>query len=149
MTINRFLPNKDLIELYIGFIRAASGKSDILIDSNAYLQTVQKHEMDIEAYLNDVLDKLGIFAVVKTNRYSLPYDKEISNFQKRSGLNYNTFDLQQFVRQVVMELLTLNVKKLRYYVIGDLILEKDSSAYGYSNSILVKFRYTIHDQFEN
>ncbi len=149
MTINRFLPEKDSIELYIGFIRAGSGRSDILIDSNAYLQTVQKHEMDIEAYLNDVLDKLGIFAVVKTNRYSLPYDKEISNFQKRSGLNYNTFDLQQFVRQVVMELLTLNVKKLRYYVIGDLILEKDSSAYGYSNSILVKFRYTIHDQFEN
>ncbi|MFD3393409.1 hypothetical protein U0R10_02130 [Aquirufa sp. OSTEICH-129V] len=149
MTFHRFLPEKDSIELYIGFIRAGSGRSDVLIDSNTYLQTVQKHEMDIEAYLNDVLDKLGIFAVVKTNRYSLPYDKEISNFQKRRGLNYNTFDLQQFVRQVVMELLTLNVKKLRYYVIGDLILEKDSSAYGYSNSILVKFRYTIHDQFEN
>lgn len=93
--------------------------------------------MEIEAYLNDVLDKLGIFAVVKTNRYSLPYDKEISKIQKRSGLNYNTFDLQQFVRQVVMKLLTLNLKKLRYYVIGDLILEKDSSAYSYSISILV------------
>lgn len=148
MAIQRFTPSNDSIGLYRSFIRAESGSNDDLLDSNAYLLTVQKYEEDIEDYLKDVLNKLGISASVKTNRYSLPYKNEISNTQKRGGLNYNAFDLQQLVRQVIIELLRTNVKKLRFYVIGDLILEKDSSEFGYSNSTIVKFRYTIHDQFE-
>lgn len=148
MAIQRFIPGKNSLRLYRSFITAENGSNDDLIDSNAYLLTVQKYEVDIEAYLKDVLNKLGISATVKTNRYSLPYENEISNIQKRIGLNYNAFDLQKWVRQVVFELLRTKVKKLRYYVIGDLILEKDRSEFGYSNSIIVKFRYTIHDQFE-
>ncbi|MHA8093804.1 hypothetical protein ACMH5Q_02800 [Aquirufa lenticrescens] len=148
MAIQRFIPGKDSLRLYRSFIRSENGSNDDLIDSNAYLLTVQKYEVDIEAYLKDVLNKLGIAASVKTNRYSLPYDNEISNTQKRGGLNHNSFDMQQFARQVVIELLKTKIKKLRYYVIGDLILEKDRSEFGYSNSINVKFRYTIHDKFE-
>ena len=148
MAIQRFIPGKDSLRLYRSFIRVESGSKDDLLDSNAYLLTVQKYEVDIEAYLKDVLNKLGISATVKTNRYSLPYENEISNIQKRIGLNYNAFDLQQLVRQVIKELLRTNVKKIRYYVIGDLIFEKDRSEFGYSNSIIVKFRYSIHDQFE-
>lgn len=148
MVIQRFIPTKDSLRLYRSFLRAESGSNDNLLDSNAYLLTVQKYEEDIEDYFKDVLNKLGISASVKTNRYSLPYKNEISNTQKRGGLNYNNFDLQQLVRQVIKELLRTNVKKLRFYVVGDLILEKDKSEFGYSNSIIVKFRYTIHDQFE-
>lgn len=148
MAIQRFIPGKNSLRLYRSFITAENGSNDDLVDSNAYLLTVQKYEVDIEAYLKDVFNKLGISASIKTNRYSLPYENEISNTQKRGGLNYNAFDLQKWVRQVVFELLRTKVKKLRYYVIGDLILEKDRSEFGYSNSIIVKFRYTIHDQFE-
>jgi hypothetical protein len=148
MAIQRFIPGKDSLRLYRSFLRAESGSNKDFLDSNAYLLTVQKYEENIEDYLKDVLNKLGISATVKTNRYSLPYENEISNTQKRIGLNYNAFDLQQLVRQVIKELLRTNVKKLRYYVIGDLIFEKDRSEFGYSNSIIVKFRYTIHDQFE-
>lgn len=147
MAIQRFIPDNDSIGLYRSFIRAESGSPDVLLDSNAYLLTVQKYEVDIEAFLKDVLNKLGISASVKTKRYSLPYENEISNTQKKGGLNYNAFDMQQFARLVVIELLRTKVKKLRYYVIGDLILEKDRSEFGYSNSIIVKFRYTIHEQF--
>lgn len=148
MAIQRFIPGKDSLRLYRSFIRAEGGSKDDLLDSNAYLLTVQKYEVDIEVYIKDVLNKLGISAIVKTNRYSLPYENEISYTQKRGGLNYNAFDLQQLVRQVIIELLRSNVKKLRYYLIGDLILEKDRSGFGYSNSIIVKFRYTIQEQFE-
>lgn len=148
MGINRFIPDMNSIGLYRSFISVENGSNDVLLDSNAYLLTVQKYEVEIEAYFKDVLNKLGISASVKTNRYSLPYDNEITNTQKRVGLNYNAFDLQQFVRQVIMELLNLKVKKLRFYVIGDLILEKYRSEFGYSNSIIVNFRYTIHEQFE-
>lgn len=148
MAIQRFIPEKNSIGLYSSFIRAESDSPDDFLDSNAYLLTVQKYEVDIEAYLKDVFNKLGISASIKTNRYSLPYENEISNTQKRGGLNYNAFDLQQLVRQVIIELLRTNVKKLRFYVVGDLILEKDRTEFGYSNSIIVKFRYTIHDQFE-
>lgn len=147
MAIQRFIPSNDSIGLYRSFITAENGSNDDLIDSNAYLLTVQKYEVDIEDYLKDVLNKLGISASVKTNRYSLPYKNEISNTQKRGGLNYNAFDLPQLLRQVINELLRTKVKKLRYYVIGDLILEKDRSEFGYSNSIIVKFRYIIHEQF--
>jgi tRNA G37 N-methylase Trm5 len=148
MEIQRFIPDKNSIGLYRSFIRGANGSTDTLLDSNSYLITVQKYEMDIEAYLKDVLNKLGISASVKTNRYSLLYEKEISNTQKRGGLNYNAFDLQQLARLVTIELLRTNVKKLRFYIIGDLILERDRSELGYSNSIIVKFRYTIHEKFE-
>lgn len=147
MAIQRFIPCKDPLRLYRSFIRGESGSNDDLLDSSAYLLTVQKYEENIEDYLKDALNKLGISASVKTNRYSLPYKNEISNTQKRSGLNYNAFDLPQLVRQVIRELLRKNVKKLRFYVVGDLILEKDRSDFGYSNSIIVKFRYIIHEQF--
>jgi hypothetical protein len=119
-----------------------------MLDSNVYLLTVQKYEVEIETYLDHVFKKMGISGSTKTNRYSLPYENEISNTQKRGGLNYNAFDLQKLVRLVTIELLRTNVKKLRFYVIGDLILEKDRSEFGYSNSIIIKFRYTIHEQFE-
>jgi hypothetical protein len=67
----------------------------------------------------------------------------------RSGLNINRFDLQQFVRHVLIELLTLNVKKLRFYIIGDLILEKGRWEFKSSNSVNVKFRYSIHGKFHD
>lgn len=149
MPSQRFIPNKDSIGLYKSFINAESGSTDAFLDSNTYLLKVQQYEVDIETHLLDVFSKLGISASVKTNRYSLPYDNEILNSQNRVGLNYHSFDLQQFVRQVIAELFLLNVKKLRFYIIGDLILEKGKSEFKSTNSIIVKFRYTIHEKFED
>jgi hypothetical protein len=149
MAIQRFIPNKDSIGLYKSFIKGKNGSIDVIFDSNTYLLTVQKYEMEIEAHLIDVLRNLAISASVKTNRYSLPYDYEISHTQKRSGLNFNSFDLHQFVRQVLTELLTSKVKKLRFYTIGDLILENRRLEYKSFNSVNIKFRYTIHEKFDN
>jgi hypothetical protein len=149
MVIQRFIPDKDSIGLYRSFIRGENGSTDVILDSSNYLLTVQKYELELESYLIDVLRKLAISASVKTNRYSLPHDYEIAHTQKRSGLNFNSFDLHQFVRQVLTELLTSKVKKLRFYTIGDLILENRRLEYKSFNSVNIKFRYTIHEKFDN
>ncbi len=149
MPSQRFIPNKDSIGLYKSFINAESCSTDAFLDSNTYLLRVQQNEVEIETYLLDVFNKLGISASVKTKRYSLPYVNEILNTQNRVGLNYHSFDLQQFVSQVIAELFILNVKKLRFYIIGDLIIEKEKSEFKSTNSINGKFRYTIHEKFDD
>lgn len=147
MEIQRFLPAKDEMRLYSSFIR--NELSGTILDENTYLQVVKKYEVQMEYYIKDVLANLGVYSTVKTERYSLLFEKEIVCSQMRDGLNYNAFDLQRFIRQVVLELLELKVKKLRFYVTGDLILEKNDSIFKSSNLVIVKFRYSIHDQFES
>lgn len=69
MAIQRFIPSKDSLRLYRSFIRAESGSNEDLLDSNAYLQTVQKQEMDIEAYLIDVFTiPISLFTNEDLNR---------------------------------------------------------------------------------
>lgn len=147
MEIQRFVPDSELLGMYEYFI-SENQNSTVIIEPNSYLLAVQNYEEQIENYLIEVLNNLGILASVKTIRYSLPYHKEIVNTQRRNGLNYRAFDLQEFVRQVVKVLLELKVKKLRFYVIGDFIIEKNDSFFKYSHVIVAKFRYMIHDQFK-
>ena len=42
-----------------------------------YIKKIEKFEINCEKSLIDTLSKLDIYATIKTDRYSLPYQKEI------------------------------------------------------------------------
>src|SRR5258708_40329120 len=92
-------------------------------DIDAYIILL---EQQCESDLKSILTQLGIQATVKTDRYSLPYQKEI--IAKASYVMFLSRMLEHYrpaYRIIVKELLINDVKKIRFYFY---IEESDLSA---------------------
>ncbi len=137
MEIERFIPEISNLNKYYGLFFSDFEKVE-LYTSEDYLTVVKKHEIEIEAYFNKLLENLGIQSTVKSERYSLPFTNEILHIQEGKMNLFQLFNLREFGRVVVLELLKKNIKKIRFYVTGDVILLR-----GKETKIVLKFRYKV------
>ncbi len=105
-----------------------------------------KLEANLEKGLIEFLDKVGIQASVKSDKYSLPYQEEvIIKIKYQSYINDMT-KLSIIFRPILKELLTKNVYKIRFYFHIETFANEDKSFFGALNKgFKYSFRYYIHN----
>jgi len=103
-------------------------------------------ELRLEKHLIDLLRDLNIHASVKTDRYSLPYTKEIIASAKVASYINDAFFHHNILKPAVKEILANGVNKLRFYITTD-IAERDLkfTTTGLPDNILKKDSFTIRE----
>ncbi|RVU25062.1 hypothetical protein EOJ36_08640 [Sandaracinomonas limnophila] len=140
MQIQRFIPNtSELNNYYDYFFDDHHVKKPY--DTADYLKVIQIYETQCEQYFIDLFNKLGIQSSTKTERYSLPFSDEIVHVQEGTHNLYITFNLQEFARIVVLELLNKEVKKLRFYILGDVDMKRNKGSVSLYSKIVWRFRF--------
>lgn len=146
MEIERFIPDSTSLNRHYKSFLLENDK-ELPCDESDYLEIIQRYEKEYELYLIKVLQHVGIQATTKTNRYSLPYKHEIIEIQQGENTLCKIFDFKELVRKILLELLSKNVRKIRFYLISDLEINKDEESIRPKKVITMKFRYTIHNNF--
>lgn len=142
MLLNRFIPDVSNLNRFYGLFFSRFENQKPYTEED-YLHVIQTYEIECEDYFKDLFEKLDIQSSTKTDRYSLPYSNEIKHVQESTKNLYNTFDLSDFARVVVKELLNIGVEKLRFYVTGDVIINKLQVGREVNCKVVLKFRFYI------
>ena len=104
-----------------------------------YIKKIEKFEINCEKSLIETLGRLDINATVKTDRYSLPYQKEIKVELFGESYMNGPYEFYRVVRKIVKELLNENIYKIRFYILVDV----DTNA-ALMGKVIYKFRYYVH-----
>jgi hypothetical protein len=104
-----------------------------------YRKEIEAFEKKCEESLINTLGRLDVHATVKSDRYSLPYQKEV--IVQLGGESYmnGPYEFYRVARKFVKELLNENVYKIRFYILVDVDTE-----FGMMGKVVYKFRYYIH-----
>ena len=104
-----------------------------------YRKEIEAFEKKCEDSLIGTLSRLDIHAIVKTDRYSLPYQKEV--IVELGGESYmnGPYEFFRVARKLVKELLNENVYKIRFYILVDVDTE-----FGMMGKVTYKLRYYVH-----
>lgn len=134
-----------------------------------YLIQMFQLEKACEKFLLDIFKKLDFQAAVKTDKYSLPYQKEIEHTIKGTSFLNDAFDFRRVARSILKELLKEDIKRLRFYLFINVITfpwnasdvfplkEKLRSKYNLDigslnidpGAVEYRFRYYVHDRPKN
>jgi hypothetical protein len=107
-----------------------------------YIKQIQKFERDCEKSLIETFSRIGISAVVKTDPYSLPYNKElVVNLNGESYLN-GPYEFYRVARKIVREVLENDLYKVRFYMFIEVDTDK------WLGRVTYKFRYHIPKENE-
>jgi hypothetical protein len=106
---------------------------------NRYIKAVETFERNCEKSLIETLSRLDIRAIVKTNPYSLPYNKQLSvHLGSESYLN-GPYEFHRAAKKIVKELLIKDVSKVRFYIFIEIFTDKGI----FGNGVKYNFRYYI------
>jgi hypothetical protein len=108
--------------------------------SKKFAKLVEKHEIYLEKSLIETLGRISINAVVKTDRFSLPYNNEIVITLYGESYLSGPYEFHKVARKIVSELLEKNIYKIRFYIYMEF---NTSSIFG---SIDYHFRYYIQER---
>lgn len=122
-----------------------------------YLIQMYQLEKACEKFLVDILRKLDFQASVKTDKYSLPYQKEIDHTIVATSILNDAFDFHRVARPILKELLKEDAHKLRFYMFINVIeyyrdlsgilplLGKERSSFNVDfGAVEYRFRYYVH-----
>jgi hypothetical protein len=85
-----------------------------------YEKAIVKLEKKIEKSLIKMFSNLDINAIVKTDRYSLPYTDEVIHTGFGESYLNAAFESAPFKRKVLSRVLTEDLYKLRFYVFAEI-----------------------------
>ena len=103
-----------------------------------YEESMINLEKKIEKDMIGVLSKMGINASVKTDRYSLPYQFQVKTTQYGESYLNGAFESVKLYRAVLKEMTTLNLYKIRFYILAEV---EDAP---YMGKVNYNFNYYIH-----
>ena len=89
-------------------------------DVSAYEEAIINLEKKIEKKLIEMFTDMNIHAIVKTDRYSLPYTNEIKTSQRGESYLNGAFESWDFKRKIFKEILNKDINKLRFYVFAEI-----------------------------
>lgn len=81
-----------------------------------YITRLQQFENECEKRLIRIFDQLDIQSLVKTDRYSLPYNHEIKQWIGPGSYINSGYDFKQFVRPIVKQILNEGHSNIRFYM---------------------------------
>jgi len=108
-----------------------------------YIKELEKFEKKCEKSLIETLSRIGIDARVKTDRYSLPHQKEVVKILQGESYVNGPYEFHRVARDIVKELLIQDVSKIRFYILINIKTDGKGFA-GMFGQIEYKFRYYIH-----
>jgi len=97
-------------------------------------------EKGIEKAIIELLSHIGIRAIVKTDRYSLPYTHSVSVSNGQSSYIPDIYDTTMLRRKLLKEVIDMNTNKIRFYVY---IHTTDGIGEGFKNIFTRKFNIEI------
>jgi hypothetical protein len=106
-----------------------------------YETKIYEFERKVESSLAETFAKLDIHATVKSDPYSLPYQKEITTVRYGESYINGPYEVYHFTRNVVKQLLNENIFKIRFYVWVDVDTEKGLL---FGGTLTYHFRYYEH-----
>lgn len=109
-----------------------------------YISKLIKFEEKCEKSLIETLSRLSIHAMVKTERYSLPYQHEVSHSLFGESYLNGPYEFHRVARVFAKELLNSDVYKIRFYIKIDVITEGSFQEIGLMGKIQYNLRYYIH-----
>lgn len=105
-----------------------------------YATAIEKFEKNCEKSIIETLGRLDIKAITKTDRFSLPYNKEIKVCLNGESYLNGPYEFFRVARRIVKDLLNDNVFKLRFYI----YIEVDTEAGPFRmGKVCYYFRYHI------
>ncbi len=133
--INRKIPenlNKSILRPLLGYKEDNTEKK--------YILKIENFERECENYLIDVLSKLDINASIKTDPYSLPYNKEIITILHGESYLNGPYEFKRVAKKIIKEILSTNLIKIRFYIYIEIESGGNSlvDAFG---KIIYHFRY--------
>jgi len=117
--MERVIPNLNATILYplIGGRKAKQTEEN-------YIKQIQQFERDCEKSLIETFSRIDINAMVKTDPYSLPYNKElVVNLNGESYVN-GPYEFYRVARKIVREVLENDLYKVRFYMFIDVDTDK-------------------------
>lgn len=105
-----------------------------------YLKKIIAFEQKCEKSIIETLSKVNIQAMVKTDRYSLPFQKEVVVVLRGESYLNGSYEFFRVARKIVKELLDQDLYKIRFYLFIN--IEEGHFNFG---KLSYKFRYYIHD----
>lgn len=78
-------------------------------------------EEGIEKDLISFLRKMGVNASVKSDRYSLPYNKQIIHTGYGESYLNAAFETDYFFRKIAREILDKDLFKVRFYILAEIV----------------------------
>ena len=106
-------------------------------DVAAYEEAIINLEKKIEKKLIEMFTDMNIHAIVKTDRYSLPYTNEIKTSQRGESYLNGAFESIKLYRKVLKTMIDYDVRKIRFYILAEI---EDTEFIGKVNYY---FRYYI------
>jgi len=107
-------------------------------NEDGYVNAMINLEKKIEKDMIEVLQKLGIKATVKTDRYSLPFQHQIKVTQYGESYLNGAFESQNLYRSVLKELLEYEHSKIRFFIFAEILDEFPMGKVNYY------FNYYVH-----
>jgi hypothetical protein len=86
------------------------------VNETDYLNAMNTFEKELEDNLKDILGRMGIHTTTKTDRKSLPYNKEITTIKRMTSIVNDAYTTEEFIFEVVKQIINSQNKKVRFYV---------------------------------
>ena len=117
-TIHRNIPDEKNALLFS--VRSQMRKEDKDFKECYEYQMVSLEE-GIEKDLISFLRKMGVNASVKSDRYSLPYNKQIIHTGYGESYLNSAFETDYFFRKIAREILDKDLFKVRFYILAEIV----------------------------
>ena len=123
------------------FLRGGKRSKDLTPDNyvERYNEYMVNHEKIVEKDLIDLMGKIGINASVKSDRYSLPFNKQVVHTGYGESYLNGAFETDFFFRKIMKEMIDTGSYKVRFYVLCEI---EDSFPMGKVNYY---FNYYKHE----
>ena len=137
-------------KLNASILRPLIGSEEDQTEKN-YIKEIQKFERSCENSLIRILSGIGTTAIVKTDPYSLPYNREIIvNLNGESYLN-GPYEFHRVARVITREILGYDLYKIRFYIFIEIDTDYLYNWFGdnvemFSGRVTYKFRYHIRKE---
>ncbi|KHJ37787.1 hypothetical protein PBAC_19470 [Pedobacter glucosidilyticus] len=117
--------------------------SDEKLTPELYLKNVMDYEIKFEKELINILERLRIWASVKTERYSLPYQEEIKvvKIVDKHPLFRLNDPYREVLKAILKDILIKEIQKFRFYFLVDFENNEQNSQI----TIIYRMRYYVHD----
>lgn len=90
--------------------------TEYVVQEGDYEKAMNLFEIEIEEDIKNILGKIGIHATTKTERKSLPYNKQITTVNRITSIVNDAYQTEGFLFDVVKEIVNSRNKKVMFYV---------------------------------
>ena len=139
----RVIPDleKQLTKFVTHRAKVDSITKEVVIEDKDYIEFIEEFEKKCEQRFINLLKEVSIIGSVKTDRYSLPFQHEVSKILPGESYLNGAFEFHRVAGDFLLPLLQEKEYKIRFYIFIDII---DRSGVFQMQAVKYRFRYYCH-----